>query len=439
MTPTLQQLRYHLRPIMRFDSFFGDHEMAHSTSQYDRVALNSRTRYFENVKNAVRLRGTILPKIVPLLFLIVAEATVVSFLTIVMEFPLHMDDKMITMMGSAIAMLLAFRTNRSFERYNLGAQLWTSLAAQIRHLSRIIWNGVHNASPDEMHEKLQVMKLLLASAVATKYALRGHEPHHYSELTRLLPSGYLQKSYRGSQVDLYCTAEDVSSKPSSSVPSYLTQRSSPYVYPQSQRNSISGRGGQQQQQQNFSGLPSLPPKARFNPQNVINAPLDIIHRISQYIRRQRQSGNLDAEDNAAAMRSISTAIDSVTRFEQLLYIDARKSYDVHIKQILLLYFVALPFQLVKNLGWNSIFVALVTGIAFFGADAIAGEISEPFGTDQNDLPMDYFCNKLKEDIEYIMERPLDMMDRDVSGSKEDLSSYYESVMREQEGGRRKAA
>jgi hypothetical protein len=44
--------------------------------------------------------------------------------------------------------------------------------------------------------------------------------------------------------------------------------------------------------------------------------------------------------------------------------------------------------------------------------------------------MDYFCNKLKEDIEYIMERPLDphdtapLMSESSFSFKEDESSYY---------------
>ncbi len=66
------------------------------------------------------------------------------------------------------------------------------------------------------------------------------------------------------------------------------------------------------------------------------------------------------------------------------------------KQILIVYFLALPFQLVKPLGWTVIFVTLVTTFALFGADAIgnltlyftvlsdlaASEIEDPFGTDQ---------------------------------------------------------
>ena len=68
----------------------------------------------------------------PCVFAVFVESVIVAILNKVYHIPLFMDDRMITMMGSAIAMLLAFRTNRSFERYNLGAQLWTNFAIQVR-------------------------------------------------------------------------------------------------------------------------------------------------------------------------------------------------------------------------------------------------------------------------------------------------------------------
>lgn len=36
---------------------------------------------------------------------------------------------------------------------------------------------------------------------------------------------------------------------------------------------------------------------------------------------------------------------------------------------------------------------------------IAGQIENPFGNDEHDLPLEYLCQQLKEDIEYIMESP----------------------------------
>ncbi|KAJ3091915.1 hypothetical protein HK102_012587 [Quaeritorhiza haematococci] len=102
------------------------------------------------------------------------------------------------------------------------------------------------------------------------------------------------------------------------------------------------------------------------------------------------------------VNSLNIMTDTITKFEAVLYIPVPKSYDIHLKQILLLYFVAMPLQLVNLFGWLIVPFVVVISCAFLGADAIAAEIEDPFGTDQNDLPIDYFIRKLREDFEYIM-------------------------------------
>ncbi|KAJ3301037.1 hypothetical protein HDU76_005881 [Blyttiomyces sp. JEL0837] len=488
------------------------------------------TQYLDTILNSIRLKGTIIPTILPLLLLVCLESTIVVVLNKVFKLPVFIDDRLVTMLGSAIAMLLAFRTNRSFDRYNQGAQLWTNLAIQIRHQARILWNGITVTNEDEEHEKNQMMKLLLATAVATKHALRGYDPYRFRELKRLLPEGYAWSSYRSSlivvdagslvdekekekerekvggtehvrfQVDVGSTSSGGSagggvqrnragggwgiSRSQSAEPELDGSRgrgksSSSGLVKRRRSSRIRGQGQGTQATRDDSGKNSITstattssssssllnilspssPRLSASPSsttptpttttssvsavsatttptfphpfsqrrqqdlhihtphqsiprsgNVINAPLDILHRISAYVRRQRLSKRLEVEDGTALFQSISSAIDSVTKFEQILYIPVPRSYDIHMKQILILYFVSLPFQLVKTLGWATIFATLVMSLAFFGTDAIAGEVSEPFGKDQNDLPLDYFCKKLREDLEYIMEQPFELDD-----------------------------
>ncbi|KAJ3046984.1 hypothetical protein HK097_000346 [Rhizophlyctis rosea] len=285
------------------------------------------------------------------------------------------------------------------------------------------------------------MKLLLGVAIATKYALRGHNPRHQSEFTRLLPK-HTSPSYRSSLVDLNAASSsslpttttttktesptDTSSpRPSSTTPPNPPKlKSLSRVLDQSlsespispfltvERSSLYRRS---------QSLHLLPVKSQ--PEGmVINVPLDVIHRISAYVKRQRQEHLIDVEDNPSINGAIGSMIDAVTKFEQILYVPVPKSYDVHLKQILLLYFLALPFQLVKQLGWVLVFVTFVASLAYFGADAIAAEIEEPFGMDQNDLPIDYFCEKLREDIEYIMESQLEVDEDDSETFTDDVEN-----------------
>ncbi|KAJ3073145.1 hypothetical protein HDU98_002181 [Podochytrium sp. JEL0797] len=341
-------------------------------------------------------------------------------------------------MGSAIAMLLAFRTNRSFERYSQGSQLWTNLSTQIRHSARLIWTTVTPTSAESLAEKTRIMKLLLATAVATKHALRGVDPYAFEDLNSLLPEDFVTHNTGGGvHVQLgtgirHSTTprlrrkesllSDTGSSPELTLPMHvrlskpalpikIASEPLPHETPRASSASItthtrpSSLSTRPRASSSPTRIPASLPRKCIG--NVINAPLDILHHINAYVRLQRQSGTIAPEDATPTLNAISTAIDSVTKFEQILYFPVPASYDIHMKQVLMLYFVLLPLQLVKPMGWAMILATFIMSTTFFGTDAIAGEISDPFGNDENDLPLDYFCFKLQDDIEYIMDRQFD--------------------------------
>ncbi|TPX57179.1 hypothetical protein PhCBS80983_g04051 [Powellomyces hirtus] len=423
---------------------------------------NATFSYAHALLDAVRYRNTVIPKVMPVMVALALWASVVVVLHTYCGGWVAMDDKLIAILGGSLAMLIAFRSNRGFERYWQGAQLWTSLTTQIRNLSRLIWNGI--AAPDALAqaEKQQIMKMLLAVAIATKYALRGENALEQRELRRLLPAGYEGQSYRSSLVEVNALAavaaagcgldetsplaaaeEDKTTGLATSanhekqparrhsrhpaLPLPPHPKKIPPLILLRYRSKFGKSGSSALSSSAATALASLSPFA-FQPSHlklgthnhnpnpittttttstpssptapprkpttttpdmsdldgglVINAPLDIIHRISAYIRRQRKSACLDPEDTPSISAAIGAMIDAVSKFEQILYVPMPNSYDVHMKQILLAYFLALPFQLVRQMGWMVVPVILVTSLAYFGVDAIAGEIEEPFGTDE---------------------------------------------------------
>jgi len=55
-----------------------------------------------------------------------------------------------------------------------------------------------------------------------------------------------------------------------------------------------------------------------------------------------------------------------------------------------LWLFTLPFPLTTKFGAVAIPVAFLLGFAFFGLNAIGEELEDPFGTDMNDLPLEFF-------------------------------------------------
>lgn len=74
------------------------------------------------------------------------------------------------------------------------------------------------------------------------------------------------------------------------------------------------------------------------------------------------------------------------------------SYSVFIKKFLMVYVATLPFGFVFNLGY---FVIPVVGFVFYvlaSLELIAEEIEEPFGADENDLPLGRITQSIQAHI-----------------------------------------
>jgi ion channel-forming bestrophin family protein len=77
--------------------------------------------------------------------------------------------------------------------------------------------------------------------------------------------------------------------------------------------------------------------------------------------------------------SVQGMIDQMTNLERIANTPIPKSYSIHLKQCVTLYLFALPFTLIKELGWATIPVVTVVAFTFMGIEGIAEEIEHPFG------------------------------------------------------------
>lgn len=71
------------------------------------------------------------------------------------------------------------------------------------------------------------------------------------------------------------------------------------------------------------------------------------------------------------------------------------SYTLLLHRTAHLYCFLLPFGLVDTTGFMTPFVVAIVAYTFFGLDALGDELEEPFGVDNNDLPLDAFCRAME--------------------------------------------
>ncbi len=74
------------------------------------------------------------------------------------------------------------------------------------------------------------------------------------------------------------------------------------------------------------------------------------------------------------------------------------AYSLLVHRTAYLFCLLLPFGLAGTLGWATPIPVAIVAYAFFGLDALGDELEDPFGSDENDLPLDALVRTAERDI-----------------------------------------
>ncbi|MCC3405980.1 MAG: hypothetical protein JGK17_10385 [Microcoleus sp. PH2017_10_PVI_O_A] len=144
--------------------------------------------------------------------------------------------------------------------------------------------------------------------------------------------------------------------------------------------------------------PYVLPQQYENLKRMNNPPLEIAFWIGDYLTIQYEANNLDVYRLSAMNQLVNNMIEALSGCERILRTPIPLAYAIHLKQLLLLYCLALPFQMVKDLTWGTAPVVGLISFALFGIEEIGIEIENPFGHDANDLPLDNICATMQRNI-----------------------------------------
>ncbi len=73
-------------------------------------------------------------------------------------------------------------------------------------------------------------------------------------------------------------------------------------------------------------------------------------------------------------------------------------YTLLLHRTIYIFCLLLPFALAEPLGWLAPLFTTLVSYTFFGLDAIGNELEDPFGRDENDLPMDALVRTVERDV-----------------------------------------
>lgn len=149
-----------------------------------------------------------------------------------------------------------------------------------------------------------------------------------------------------------------------------------------------------------SELASLISQSRYQKLKTMNnPPLEIAFWIEDYLQEQYERNCLNIYEINGMKQLLNILVDSLGGCERILKTPIPLAYTIHLKQLLLLYCLSLPFQLVEHFNWFTGFIVALISFTLLGIEQIGIEIENPFGYDPNDLPLDEICTKMQRNIE----------------------------------------
>ncbi|KAF2815913.1 UPF0187-domain-containing protein [Mytilinidion resinicola] len=312
----------------------------------------------------LRMHGSVLSEMaLPLLF-VGGWATLITCLCKFVH-NLGINSVLLTVLGFVVGLGLSFRSSSAYERYMEGRRYWATLILTSQNLVRLIWIHADERDGDVGKEdllgKITACNLIVAFAVALKHKLRFEPYAHYDDLKSLI--GHL---------DTFAQAAGAC-----------------HTSNQKKQNLLKTTG-------EFLG------ELKRAAVPLGNLPLEILSNLSAYIKELFTNGTFKVSIyQTQALNNLSTLNDVLTGTDRVLNTPLPIAYSIAISQITWVYVCMLPFQLYKTLEWVTIPATIVAAYIILGIALIGNEIENPFGNDVNDLPLDTFCEELRQDVAVI--------------------------------------
>ncbi|KAF9902612.1 hypothetical protein EC991_004745 [Linnemannia zychae] len=380
--------------------------------------------------DTLRVTGSVIPTVLPDVLIVTTFTATIQTIEYmkILPFRLFFPSVIVPALSVVVGLILAFRTNTAYDRFWEGRKLWSSLDVQMRNFSRMIWvgmketnhsvhaagsgstvsltaaaptagapapapapagsNGLHlfgrnsgkaasspngktsNATLTEFHhaddyEKVLVIKLLLAYAVSIKHHLRQEFGVRYFDLEYLLPEGFTP-----------CAATD-------------------HVEIKIVHDKALG-----DRHRHYNEDPWTLHSG--NDEGQMSLPLEIAYALSLWVLGEARGGRIESSLIGSLLASVNTMTDIFTNMERIVFTPIPLAYSIHLRQVVYLYTLALPFTFIEALKWHTIPLMALVSFTLFGMEGIGREIENPFGKDANDLHMDDFCRDLKREFQYLI-------------------------------------
>lgn len=161
---------------------------------------------------------------------------------------------------------------------------------------------------------------------------------------------------------------------------------------------------------NFSNIESTIPLAlKKSWEEADHKPNYILQHMTQIIHKAYQSRTIDGDQLRILENEMQELINILGACERIRNTPIPFNYALHVKRVVLLFSMMLPFAFLDNTDEDIKAIYIVVPIVMLvfytmvGLELIAEEIEDPFGYDDDDLPVDELCAKVEANIKEIVQ------------------------------------
>ncbi len=133
-----------------------------------------------------------------------------------------------------------------------------------------------------------------------------------------------------------------------------------------------------------------------------HVPLAISELMYKKLIELKKAGKISEEEFLSFDKNVNAFMDSVGACERIKNTPIPFSYSLFIKKFIFIYVTTLPLAFVIQFGYFSALIATFVFYVLVSMEVLAEEIEDPFGSDDNDLPTDTICERIRANVEEVL-------------------------------------
>ncbi|MEX3953149.1 bestrophin family protein [Paraburkholderia sp. EG287B] len=151
--------------------------------------------------------------------------------------------------------------------------------------------------------------------------------------------------------------------------------------------------------------PRLPPALFARVMASRYRPATLMLCASEWVRRETREGRLDGYAVLAFEHNLNGISDVIGGCERIVSTPLPFAYTVMIHRTVYFFCAMLPFGLVDSIGGLTPIFAVFVAYAFMAHEAIASQLEDPFGTEDNDLALNLMSAGIEVALHDLMGEP----------------------------------